>query len=144
MILPEGRAPFRAFSSSGRAMTTPQRPPTADAPTQYQTSATAPGATSRPRCRLAMDGGSGTRFRGELGQLLHNRLRVVALIALCPLVVFLIRSAFYQPHDSPVTPAGRALHAAVVLLLAGLTALLWLCPSLSMRALRAVELTLFG
>ena len=58
---------------------------------------------TRPLCRAGADAAaaSGTLFRGELAALLHRRLRVVALIALAPTALFLLRGL-----AQPGRPAG--------------------------------------
>jgi hypothetical protein len=89
------------------------------------------------------DGGTTAPGRGELAGLLHARLRVVALISLCPMLLFLIRNFFGDPPTGP-SPANQALHGVTTVVLAVLAAALWARPAYSLRHLRGLELALFG
>jgi serine/threonine-protein kinase len=97
-----------------------------------------------PRCRVAWSAES-SGFRTEVEQLLHQRLKLVSLIVLAPCLAMFVGKLFSDGHNLHV--AGLpflAMHGAVCVVLAGLTALVWLKPCLTLRALRGVELTLFG
>jgi serine/threonine-protein kinase len=99
--------------------------------------------TSR-RCPVARDRASGSRFRGEMGQLLHARLRTVTFIALVPAVLFLVRNLI-EPHPQALmSGVGVALQGGLAAFLGGLGWLLWHRSSWSLAALRRMELALFG
>jgi eukaryotic-like serine/threonine-protein kinase len=114
--------------------------------TKTDIGSSAPGrASSMPRlqCKLAAIS-SGLRLTGEIAPLLRSRLRLGTLITVTAFAVFLIRTiAFPLPNGSGLAPvlAAQALVVAVMVLL---TAILWTSWHLSVTALRAIELTLFG
>ncbi len=96
-----------------------------------------------PRCKVSAHWGT-SRFAEEVGGLLLRRLRVVALIALLPSFLFLLRHLLEAPRPLPAAlQFGLLLHAAVNVLMAGLAAILWRWPTVCLRPLRAVELALF-
>src|ERR1700722_14293494 len=104
---------------------------------------TAKPGTSR-RCRVARECGNGTQFRGEIGQLLHGRLRVVTLVTLVPFGLILLRNLTVGHQQTPTGPVGMWLQGIVTLFLAGTSLVLWQWPCLSLAVLRKIELTLFG
>jgi hypothetical protein len=68
--------------------------PTTMAPSWIATTSSYPqgGAANRrtpTRCRVALSGAD-SAFAGAIGSLLHRRLRVVVLIALLPMLFFLV------------------------------------------------------
>jgi serine/threonine-protein kinase len=97
-----------------------------------------------PRWRLASEGGSSTLYRGEIGQLLHARLRVVTLIALVPTALFLVRNLLERHHQVMVGPFGLALQTGLTVFLAGLAVVLWRREELPLSTLRRAELVMFG
>ena len=105
--------------------------------------ASPPPAASR-RCRVARDRGCGSQFRGEIGQLLLGRLRIVALITLAPSLLFLLLNLFEKHHQAQVRPVDLAMQVGMTVLLAGLTAVLWRREQFSLAAMRQMELAVFG
>src|SRR5579884_4357684 len=102
------------------------------------------GKERRTRCFVGGNLAEGSRFARELGHLLHRRLRVVALIALVPLVLFLIRNMIEEHRQDLVGPIGLVLQALVTGLLGWLATLLWTQRRLSLCSLRKMEIVLFG
>jgi serine/threonine-protein kinase len=76
--------------------------------------------------------------------LLRQRLRLVVLLILLPNLIFFIKnlSAFDQPYL--VTRVGLVFQGVVILMMTAAAALLWSRRPLSVRALRGVEVTIFG
>jgi serine/threonine-protein kinase len=97
----------------------------------------------RANCRVAAQGLSGSQFRGEIGGLLHRRLRTVALIALLPMTLFFLRTVTQSHHRATVGPVAVALHGALCCFLVGLAVALFARPRYSLNALRQIELSLF-
>src|SRR5262249_55476766 len=120
----------------------PPRPtPSGDLTTVYPPS---PRSEQRHRCNVALVGGSGPQFTSEIEQLLRRRLRVTVLVTLSAFVFFLVYSLLLKPEQPfQPNPFGLWLHTAVTVLQAALTVLLWGRWPLSLRGLRAVELTVF-
>jgi serine/threonine-protein kinase len=102
-------------------------------------------SASAPRC-CGVGGhlAEGSQFARERGRLLHRRLQVVALIALVPSVLFLIRNVVEDHRQSLMGPVGVVLHAIVTTLLAWLAAMLWVRQDVSVGWLRRLEVALFG
>jgi serine/threonine-protein kinase len=88
---------------------------------------------------------TGSQFFGAVSQLLLFRLRIVSLIALVPTLLFLTRR-FVQDSDGHdrIETLGLTFHLALIVVLAGLTALLWGRNQYSLGSLRIIELVLFG
>jgi serine/threonine-protein kinase len=85
-----------------------------------------------------------SQYRSELSRVLHQRLRMVSLIAVIPSLLFLLRN-FFDPNPlAPVSTVGLSVHAGVTFLLALFALLLWSSVSLSYSVLRSVELGLFA
>jgi serine/threonine-protein kinase len=106
-----------------------------------------PGGAAAPasRCRVAGSWAEGSGYHAEVAALLLRRLRVVTLIALLPSLLFQLRNLIALPW--PLTPYQRGdllVHLAANVLMAGLAVLVWSRPTFCLRALRALELTLFG
>lgn len=95
-------------------------------------------------CRIAADWTSTSQFANELTRLLHARLRVVALIALLPSLLFFVRNVTDPDRQAWIDPVGLALHAGVTVLIAGLAGILWSRPTLSYSLLRKIELVIFA
>ena len=97
------------------------------------------------RCKLAMVQGSGPHLSDEIKHLLHQRLRIAALIAVLPMLAFLVKNIleFGRHMDGPDV-YDMAMHGAVVALLAAISVLLWTTSALSDRMLRLLELVMFG
>jgi serine/threonine-protein kinase len=101
-------------------------------------------AKKASRCRVALAPVSGSQFRGQIGQLLHGRLRTVTLIALAPIVLFLIRNLI-EPHPRAlIGPVGVGMQAFLAVFLSILAVALWRTPHFSLAALRKMELAVFG
>ncbi len=97
-----------------------------------------------PRCRVAMSLQGGSAFLGVLENLLRQRLLFVALLALFPTIIFLIRNLFDTHLPSFLSGIGVALQGAVALMAASLAWILWRRPHLDLCRLRTLELILFG
>jgi eukaryotic-like serine/threonine-protein kinase len=102
------------------------------------------GRTTGARRCLALVPGTSSHFTGELHSLLRTRLRVAGSIALVGSAVFLARSLLWPATTTGVQPLGQALHAIQVAVMTVLCSLLWSKVPLGMRALRLIELGLFG
>lgn len=104
-------------------------------------------ATPVPRgpthCRIA---GSPLRsqFEGEVVQLLHHRLGVVALITFLPVLAFFVRNLLSHDYGDPADALHLSLQGLVLLVINGVIAVVWVGRSLSRWTLRAVEMLLFG
>jgi serine/threonine-protein kinase len=101
-------------------------------------------APGLPRCRVAGSWAASSLYRGEVGQLLLNRLRLASVITLLPLFLFLVRHLTESTHDAMLHRVTLAFHCAVTVLLAALAVLLHLRRGWQLRELRAVELAVFG
>lgn len=98
----------------------------------------------RTRCRVARRSGDKSRFRDEITTMVHQRLKVVGLIALLPSILYLSRNFVeweFANANSGAFLFCQAIATSVTLLL---TLFVWIVPDLSIRWLRLVELTLFG
>ncbi len=100
----------------------------------------APGAKAR-KC-MALVPGSAPGLTDDLHDLLRYRLRTVCLILFLANATFLVRR-LVAPLE-PVDSYGLAIHALVVLVLAGCTACLWSTMALGTLCLRRLELMAFG
>ena len=96
------------------------------------------------RCRVARDRGCGSQFRGEIGNLLLGRLRIVSLITLAPLSLFFILNLLEKHHQERVALADLLLQGSAMVFIAALAGMVWLYNCFSLAALRRLELTLFG
>jgi eukaryotic-like serine/threonine-protein kinase len=102
------------------------------------------GETSGKRARVAFVAGSAQHLSGEIGCLLRRRLRIAVLIALTGFSLLLIRTLIETPEPLVGVSSYPFLHGGIVLLLAAASVLLWSRQTLSVFALRALELVLFG
>jgi serine/threonine-protein kinase len=93
---------------------------------------------------VALPSATGSEFHGEIAGLLHGRLRVVALIALAPSLIFLVRHMLEPNRFLPLGQEGLVAQVVVSLILAAVTVVLWRRRPRPLRALRALELVLFG
>lgn len=103
------------------------------------------GIVAKParRC-VAVPPGSTTHINAELSCLLRRRLRIAGLIGLGGFGLFFLKGlTLVKSADGP-TGLGLGLHAGVVAVLIMGCSLLWSRIFLSWRALRAIELTMFG
>jgi eukaryotic-like serine/threonine-protein kinase len=102
------------------------------------------GTVQKLRCKLGLLGGSAQHDASEIAPLLRYRLRLATMIWGLVFAIFLVRSFIMSGTPDGPTPVGLALHSfflAVMLLECGI---LWTTYTLSIRALRLMELTLFG
>jgi serine/threonine-protein kinase len=83
-------------------------------------------------------------LRGEIESLLRGRLRVASLLTLAPLLYFLIKNSVEVVPDGLLSRSDLHFHALVTLINAVVAGVLWSRLDLSLRALRGIELTLFG
>lgn len=88
-------------------------------------------------------GGTTPHLTTEVACLLRRRLRIAGLISLFGFGVYLIRS-FFLPSNMAPTAVGQAFLSIVVAVLIAASCLLWSKVSLSMPALRWVEVGMFG
>src|SRR5580765_4450820 len=95
-------------------------------------------------CKLGTPGGSARLQSSELAILLRYRLKLAIVIAIVPFVIFLVRSFVKAEGLDGPTTVGLALHCVIVAVMIGLASVLWTTIPLGLRALRAMELTLFG
>jgi len=134
------------YLTFGDAPDGPEQSATARVDSAPARGASAHGAASR--CKVALVAGSGPHFTDELSCLLRRRLRVAGLIALTATAVFLVRRLLvpraYPVDDEQTARIAQALHAALVAVLTLVSTLLWSRLPLSMRALRLLELCVFG
>jgi serine/threonine-protein kinase len=108
-----------------------------------------PGAPARERAtvcspRREVVAGSGPHLSQETQALLRLRLRAAALILLIGFGVFLIRHVVGALTGEPLSPVLLGFHVLVVLVLAVCAAPLCRHRTVSLRALRAAELVIFG
>src|SRR5438132_8522642 len=119
-----------------------KRASTSDSTTAFNGQAPRAGPQAK-RCKVALVAGSGPHLTTEISCLLRRRLRVAVLIALAGFTVFLVRNLIDQ-REVLMGSWYQLYQSAVIVLLAGASVLLWSRRPLSMFALRAIELTLFG
>jgi tRNA A-37 threonylcarbamoyl transferase component Bud32 len=106
-----------------------------------------PGSTSirrPPRCRIAMSFSGGSAFQGAVECLLRQRLLFVALLALIPLLIFLVRNFLDSNLPPFLSGVGLVLQSTVAVVAAALAWILWRWPRLDLCRLRTMELVLFG
>jgi hypothetical protein len=103
-----------------------------------------PSVRRPPRCRVAMSLQGGSAFQGALECLLRKRLLFVALLALIPTIIFLVRNLLDSNLPPFLSGVGLALQSAAALVAAGLAWVLWRRPHLDLCRLRTLELILFG
>jgi serine/threonine-protein kinase len=100
------------------------------------------------RCQVAFVAGSGPHYSEELSGLLRRRLLIAAAIALGASAAFLIRRLFVPfalaAEDPQAARIILAMHASMVAMLTVVSAVLWSSTPLSLRALRWLELCIFG
>jgi serine/threonine-protein kinase len=110
----------------------------------YGNSLTATHESQKPvrGCKVALSALSGFHVTDEISCLLRRRLRVAALIALAGFAVFLVRNLITRPPT--IDSATNVFHTVVVAVLTFCSALLWSHVLLSIRALRLLELSMFG
>ncbi|MGH7224932.1 MAG: serine/threonine-protein kinase, partial [Gemmataceae bacterium] len=106
---------------------------------------TSPRSSRRPlRCQVAMALTGDPSFRGAIECLLQRRLLFVALLTLIPSLIFLVLNRLDGNLPRPLSGFGLCLQGGVALMSAALAVLLWRRKHLSLSALRAIELTIFG
>jgi serine/threonine-protein kinase len=94
------------------------------------------------RC-MAMVQGSGPHYTDEVHQLLRQRLRLAGSIAFAGFLTFFLRKLIFGTGNGS-DAFDTALNGVVVGTLAFLFCLLWTNYALSQRALRSIELLMFG
>jgi serine/threonine-protein kinase len=97
----------------------------------------------RLHCRLA-EGGPTTGFTGEVSCLLQTRLRIAVLIILAGFVLHLVRNLLLQTPTLNHLALRTSITGCEIVVLAIVSAFLWSSRPLSMRALRILEMTIFG
>jgi serine/threonine-protein kinase len=95
-------------------------------------------------CRVAVSVAGGSAFQGAIEALLRRRLLLVALLTLVPSLIFLVRNRLDANLPPPLSGFGLFFHGLVALITAVLALVLWRRRDLSLRALRGIELALFG
>src|SRR5947209_10357131 len=109
-------------------------------------SARAPDAAShRVRCRFAKGSDSVPGLTDEMSCLLRTRLRVAILIILSAFVLHFVRN-LWLPGAAAVDrrPLWLFFSCCEIAVMAVVSGLLWSRRTLRMRALRILELTIFG
>ncbi len=96
------------------------------------------------RCRFAHGSDSGPGFTDEMSSLLRTRLRLAILIILAGFALHLVRNLLLQEPAFDHRPLRLSITGCEIVVLALVSALLWSRRPLSMRVLRALELTIFG
>src|SRR5436853_4798599 len=100
------------------------------------------GIARRLRCRLAVDSGPG--FTDEMSHLLRSRLRLAILVILVGFAVHFVRNLLLLGSAFDHRPLWLAFSGCEMVVMVIVSALLWSHRPLSMRSLRALELTVFG
>jgi eukaryotic-like serine/threonine-protein kinase len=104
-----------------------------------------PRSARRPlRCQVAMALAGDSSFRGAIEALLHRRLLLVALLTLAPSLIFFVRNLIDSNLPEHLSRKAQLLHGIVTLVSAAMAVLLWRRKHLSLSALRAIELVIFG
>lgn len=104
-----------------------------------------PRSRQRPlRCQLALAQTGYSSFRGAIECLLHRRLLFVAVLTLVPSLVLLVRNLIDTNLPRFPSRIGLCFHGGVAFVSAAMAVLLWRRKHLSMSALRAIELAIFG
>jgi tRNA A-37 threonylcarbamoyl transferase component Bud32 len=121
-----------------------QLPRQGDTATVLAVNGAARGSMQKLRCKLGFGSGSPMHLSSEVEPLLRHRLRLAVLITLAAFGIYLLRNLWlhWQPDGS--ISALLAVHSLVVAVMVFLAAVLWTTWHLSVRMLRAMELTLFG
>ena len=96
------------------------------------------------RCHFAHGSDSGPRFTDEMTSLLRTRLRLAILIILAAFVLHLLRNLLLQEPAFDYRLVRLSITGCEIAVMALVSALLWSRRPLSLRVLRAVELTIFG
>jgi serine/threonine-protein kinase len=91
---------------------------------------------------MSISGGSA--FQVAIECLLHRRLLFVALLTLAPSLIFLVRNFIDTNLPPELSGFARCFHGGVALVTATMAWILWRHKHLSLRALRAIELAIFG
>jgi eukaryotic-like serine/threonine-protein kinase len=100
------------------------------------------GVAGRLRCRLAVDSGPG--FTDEMSYLLRSRLRLAILVILVGFAVHFVRNLLLLGSAFDHQPLWLAFCGGEMVVMVAVSAVLWSRRPLSMRTLRALELTIFG
>jgi serine/threonine-protein kinase len=95
-------------------------------------------------CKVCVPGSSGRLQTSELEPMLRHRLRLAAAITLPVFAIYLLRNLLFPATHTVMTPVGLALHSFIVAVMVALVCLLWSSLAFSVRALRTMELVLFG
>jgi len=101
-------------------------------------------ASRQVRCRFAHGSDSGPRFTDDISRLLRSRLRLAILIILVGFVLHFVRNVLLLGSAFDHRPLWLLLTGCEIAVLAIASGLLWSRRPLSMRALRTLELTIFG
>jgi serine/threonine-protein kinase len=106
--------------------------------------AESPGTLQKLRCRLGLGGGSAMHYSSEIAPLLRHRLRLATVIMLATFSIYLVRTLVMPKHPEGPSEVGRVIQSVVVAVMVLLASVLWTTWPLRVRALRVMELTLFG
>ncbi len=118
--------------------------PEATVTVQRNGSHRAAGSDQKLQCKFGSPGSSARLPSGEIALLLRYRLRLASLIALAAFGIHLLRTLFLPDQSISPTPGTLAFHGVIVAVMIVLACLLWTSILFSLRALRGMELTLFG
>jgi serine/threonine-protein kinase len=119
--------------------------PGGEPPTPEPAPKSDPGKASRKlRCRFAHGSDSGLRFTDAMSRLLRSRLRLAILIILAGFSLHFVRNLLLQEPAFDHRPLRLAINGCEIVVMAIVSGLLWSRRPISMRTLRALELTIFG
>jgi serine/threonine-protein kinase len=91
---------------------------------------------------MSISGGSA--FQGAIEVLLQRRLLFVALLALVPSLIFLVRNRIDTNLPAMLSGLGLCFHGGVAVVTAAMAGILWRRKHLSLPTLRSIELVIFG
>jgi serine/threonine-protein kinase len=91
---------------------------------------------------MALAGNSS--FRGAIEALLHRRLLFVALLTLVPSLIIFIRNRIDANLPEHLSRKALCFHGSITLVSATMALVLWKRRHLTLSALRAIELAIFG
>jgi serine/threonine-protein kinase len=102
------------------------------------------GTVQKLRCRVGVAGGSGQHQTSEVAPLLRYRLKVASLLTATVFGIYLVRSFMGWSAPPGPTAVGLAIHSIVVAVMVAICTVLWTTWPFGVRALRVMEVTLFG
>jgi hypothetical protein len=101
-------------------------------------------ASRKLRCRLAQGSDAGPGFTDEMSLLLRTRLRLAILIILAGFALHFVRNLLLEGSTLDHRSLRLLITGCEMLVMAIVSGLLWSRRPLSLRALRTLEVTMFG